>query len=169
MKLSKLGGSIETGIHTLGHSFIWVAATAVCLMMLLTFSDVIGRYLFNRPIKGAAEITEQMLVFVIFLAAAYLAAKNRHVRVDAVTSRLPSRGRAILDSVTSFACAGTVTLLVWQMGARAWDMILYPGSTTPILLVPLGPFVMVAAIGCLILCLEFWLQFSHALAQAVSK
>ena len=44
--------------------------TAILLfsMMILTFIDVIGRYLFNAPVYGAAEIIQILLIGVIFSA-----------------------------------------------------------------------------------------------------
>jgi len=35
-------------------------------MMVLTFVDVVGRYLLNRPLRGAFELTELGLVVLIF-------------------------------------------------------------------------------------------------------
>jgi TRAP-type C4-dicarboxylate transport system permease small subunit len=44
-----------------------VASSAILMcMMLLTFVDVVARYLLNRPIRGAFEVTELMLLVLIF-------------------------------------------------------------------------------------------------------
>ena len=44
-----------------------IAASALLLMMMvLTFADVVARYLLNRPIRGAFEITELTLLVLIF-------------------------------------------------------------------------------------------------------
>jgi len=49
------------------EALLGVAASMILLaMMLLTTVDVVARYLFNRPLRGAFEITELMLVVLIF-------------------------------------------------------------------------------------------------------
>ena len=48
-------------------TILGVAASAILLaMMLLTFVDVVARYVFSRPVRGAFEVTELMLVVLIF-------------------------------------------------------------------------------------------------------
>jgi len=167
MKLSVLLDCVEASIHALSRYLAWGAASAILLMTLLTFAHVVGRYFLRRPITGSEEITELMMVFAVFLAAAHVASKKGHVRVDVLISLLPRRARATLDSLTSLATAAIISLLVWQIGVRAWDNLLHPGPHTPVLWVPLGPFIMVAAIGCMALCLEFWLEFFHSLSQTL--
>ena len=42
-------------------AILGVAASAILLaMMLLTFVDVVARYVFSRPVRGAFEVTEQI-------------------------------------------------------------------------------------------------------------
>ena len=44
------------------------AALVLFCLMSLTTVDVIGRYFFNRPLRGAFEITELLLLTLIFAA-----------------------------------------------------------------------------------------------------
>ena len=44
-----------------------MAASAILfVLMLVTFVDVVSRYLFNWPLRGAFEVTELMLLVLIF-------------------------------------------------------------------------------------------------------
>ena len=45
-----------------------VAAIALFAMMALTFADVIGRKLLNASIPGSLEVTELLMLAVIFVA-----------------------------------------------------------------------------------------------------
>ena len=58
--------------------------TAILLfsMMILTFIDVIGRYLFNAPVYGAAEIIQILLIGVIFSAMPIVSKTNSHIAVE---------------------------------------------------------------------------------------
>ena len=44
----------------------YLGAVTLFLMMLLTTADVAGRYILNQPILGGLEITEFMIVSVVF-------------------------------------------------------------------------------------------------------
>jgi TRAP-type C4-dicarboxylate transport system permease small subunit len=58
-----------------------ILATSVVLMMLLTFVDVLGRYVFNAPIGGASEITQFLLAITVFSALPIVTWQNGHVVV----------------------------------------------------------------------------------------
>ena len=48
-------------------ALLGVVASAILLaMMLLTVVDVVARYVFSRPLRGAFEVTELMLLVLIF-------------------------------------------------------------------------------------------------------
>ena len=44
----------------------WIVSLLLFLMMAITFVDVIGRYLFNAPIFGAAEMIQFLLAGTVF-------------------------------------------------------------------------------------------------------
>ena len=49
------------------EGLLGVAASLILLaMMLLTFVDVVARYVLNRPVRGAFEVTELLLLVLIF-------------------------------------------------------------------------------------------------------
>ena len=138
-------------------------------MMVLLFSDVFGRYILKRPITGAQDIIEQLMLLVVFLALAYATAQKSHVIVEVVISRLSKMQSAILNCITSFASLVIVALITWKMGVRAWGLLLgMSGQTelTQTLEIPIGPFYTIAAIGALFLCLELVVSFFTNIAQA---
>ena len=69
-------------------------------MMLLTTCDVIGRYIFNRPITGAYEISEAMMVTVVFFFVGYTQATNAHVAVDLIVKVLPGKLKLVIEIIT---------------------------------------------------------------------
>ena len=60
----------------------YAAAFVLFGIMLLTTFDVAGRYLFHAPILGVFEVTEFMLVCVVFLSLAYTQSLKGHIEVD---------------------------------------------------------------------------------------
>lgn len=169
MKPGKIGSAIEGGTHWLSNSVAWVAKVVLFLMMLLVAADVTGRYVFTRPFEGTQEVIEVMMVVVIFLAMGYCTLKRGHVRVELVTSHLSGRTRAILDAFVSLAGTVIVALIVWQLSIRVWGELV---SSSPriswVLGIPAAPFILVAAIGVLAMCLELLVRLFRSLTSGDS-
>ena len=51
-------------------------------MVLLTFTDVIGRRLFNTPVFGAHDITEHLRAVIVFSGLPFLTANRAHLSID---------------------------------------------------------------------------------------
>ncbi len=89
------------------------AGTFLVLMSLATFGNVVLRYVFNSPIQWAEEFSRYAFIWVVFLGAAACSKRRTHIVIDAVTSLLPSRARAL--------CALTVeTVVLVLMAAIAY-------------------------------------------------
>jgi TRAP-type transport system small permease protein len=60
-----------------------IASITLAIMTMYIFLDVMGRYIFNHPLVGALEITEDyLMVIVIFFAISYTFTRNGHVSVE---------------------------------------------------------------------------------------
>ena len=118
-----------------------IAASALLmLMMLLTFADVVARYLLNRPIRGAFEITELTLLVLIFAGLPLVSHADEHVTMDFIDRILPPAARRVLLRVVHAACAGIMFFLAWQVWLKAGKIAAY-GDTTDVLRITVGPFV----------------------------
>ncbi len=58
------------------------------LLTLLVVVDVSMRYLFLKPIPGAAEMTELMLPYIAFCSFAYALVAGAHVRMTLVVNKI---------------------------------------------------------------------------------
>ena len=58
------------------------SAGLVFAMMILTFVDVVGRYVFTAPVFGAAEMIQFLLAMTIFAGLALVNASDDHISVD---------------------------------------------------------------------------------------
>ncbi len=123
-----------------------IAASALLFsMMVLTFADVMGRYIFNRPIPGAFEVTELGLLVLIFAGLPLVSHADEHVTMDFVDKLLsPSLLRA-LNRVVNLVCAAVMFFLTWQIWIKASKLSAY-GDTTEVLRVTIGPFVYFMAV-----------------------
>ena len=116
------------------------ASLILFLMMLLTFVDVVARYLFNFPLRGGFEVTELMLLVLIFAGLPLVSHADEHVTMDFIDRVLPEAGRRVLVRVVHAICAAVMFFLTWQVWIKAGKIAGY-GDTTDVLKITVGPFV----------------------------
>jgi TRAP-type C4-dicarboxylate transport system permease small subunit len=126
-----------------------VAASAILMvLMLVTFADVVSRYLLNWPLRGAFEVTELMLLVLIFAGLPLVSHADEHVTMDFIDRILPAAATRGLIRLVHGLCAAVMFFVAWQVWLKAGKIAGY-GDTTDVLRVPVGPFVyfMAAAVA----------------------
>jgi TRAP-type C4-dicarboxylate transport system permease small subunit len=118
-----------------------IAASVLLLcLMLMTFSDVVARYLFNRPIRGAFEITELLLLVLIFAGLPLVSHADEHVTMDFIDRMLPAAAVTPLVRMVHALVAAIFFFLTWQVLIKAGRISEY-GDTTDVLRITVGPFI----------------------------
>jgi len=122
-------------------ALLGVAASVVLLaMMLLTVVDVVARYRLKMPVRGAFEVTELMLVVLIFAGLPLVSFSDEHAVMDFVDRLLGPRGQRALQRVVHVVSAAFMFLLTWLMWLKA-DRIWAYRDATDVLRILYGPFV----------------------------
>jgi TRAP-type C4-dicarboxylate transport system permease small subunit len=118
------------------------AAAAILLfgMMVLTTADVISRYFFNWPLRGAFEVTELLLLALIFAGLPLASRAGEHVTLDFVDAMLGGRAQSVLRRAVDLVCGIIILALAWRVWVKA-DKIAGYGDTTDVLRLPVAPFV----------------------------
>src|SRR5215470_12115069 len=114
-------------------------------LMALTTADVIGRYILNAPIRGAFEVTELLLLALIFAGLPLASLADEHVTLDFVDMILGAGGRLLLRRLVDLICGLLILGLAWRTWIKAGKIEGY-GDTTEVLRIPVGPFVYFMAI-----------------------
>jgi TRAP-type C4-dicarboxylate transport system permease small subunit len=138
--------------------------TSLALMALITVVDVGGRYLLNRPLLGSLEMSELLMVFLVFGAFSVTELHNGHVEVDVLVNRMGPRARALCESFAALLSVAFWGAITWRTALRAQN-IGAAGETTPNLELPIGPFVWIAAAGCLLFTLALITRLLGALRR----
>ena len=142
------------------------ASLILFLMMLLTFVDVVARYLFNFPLRGGFEVTELMLLVLIFAGLPLVSHADEHVTMDFIDRVLPDAGRRFLVRLVHAVCAAVMFFLTWQVWIKAGKIAGY-GDTTDVLKITVGPFVYFMATMILLTGLvHLYKMFAPGEAQA---
>jgi tripartite ATP-independent transporter DctM subunit len=140
----------------------------------LTFvicADVAGRYLFDAPIQGAAEIVGFSVVAALFLAFPSTLRVGRFTRVEMLIERLRA-GRpgaaALLNALFHLVGAAVFGAIAWGTWPRfesAWSTGEITG-TPGVFTFAVWPFFGVIVFGAAATALEFVLQALQALGRA---
>lgn len=124
-----------------------LAATGLFAIMALTFFDVLGRKFLNNSITGSVELTELLMVVVIFASLPVVSLRGEHVLFDALDPYLPGRvvqvQKAIVHLVIAILLLGLAVLMWKTAGINAGT-----GETTAQLQVPKAPFIYGMAVLC---------------------
>lgn len=136
-------------IRSLSQLLGYVATVVLGFMMLLTVVDVTLRYLFNAPITGATELSEFMMVIVVFPAFAWVAVERSHIRVDLLISIWPRRVQLIVEIFVLLLSLGIYCIIAW----RAFVESMTVETTSSLLSVPHFPFYWIMTVGVIMLCL----------------
>ncbi len=100
-------------------------AVLLGLMTLVTFANVIARYVFNDNLLWALETTVFLFAWLVLLGASYCVKKNLHLGIDIVANMLSPKNRKIMTLFAVSACIVFSLLLL----KGSWDYW-YPFVTT---------------------------------------
>ena len=151
MKIAEIAGAIInkgiTVMAVLAAILILADALAVSVEVLLrNFLKITHAELF--------EITEYSLLWITFLAAAWLLKNNGHIRVDILVTRLNPRPRAIANLAVSVICTILFGIILWY-SVRLTLHDYLTGYTIGSVMRPLKwPVEIIIVIGFLLLFIE---------------
>ena len=95
-----------------------ISIAGLLFMLLLTFLNVILRYVFNSPITGSYEMT-RMAMIVLTPGIAVNILHKQCLWVDVLTVKFSRVGQMIIDAITLPTSVVIMGLLSWQ----AFEMI----------------------------------------------
>jgi TRAP-type C4-dicarboxylate transport system permease small subunit len=92
--------SLEKWLWRCELALVYAGVLATFLMMCLTSADALCRYLLNRPILGAYEITKKyLMVAAIFLGLSYAYRGGVFIRVTFLVDRLPPTLKQVANHI----------------------------------------------------------------------
>jgi TRAP-type C4-dicarboxylate transport system permease small subunit len=142
----------------LAQALLVVAATLAFLLSFLVVADVIGRTVFNSPVKGTPEIVSISIVIICYLQAAYAIRSGGMLRVDAFVSVLPARVRDALGVLGALLGAAFFGFILWgayEPAAYSWTSSEFEGEGA--LRVPVWPARFIIILGSALAVLNYLL------------
>ena len=94
------------------------------LMTVITFANVVARYVFNDNLLWALEATVFLFAWLVLLGASYAVKRSLHLGIDLLVNALGPAARRALGLVSVAACLAFAVLLL----IGSWDYW-YPFAT----------------------------------------
>ncbi len=99
----------------------WLSAIPVALIVILTFVDVLGRYVFSAPLRGSMEIIEFAMALVIFTALPSITRHRGHVSVSLIDGLFKGTAQRVKEMLCDAISAVALGLLTWRLGVQAME------------------------------------------------
>jgi TRAP-type transport system small permease protein len=129
-----------------------LSAAALFSIMWLTLADVTGRKFLNHSVPGGLEITEILMVIVIFGALPLVSWRGEHVVFDSLDRWIPDGLKLVQARLVHLSCAGLFGLMAWLLLQRGRRFAEY-GEITVHLQLPMGPVAWLMAVLLLLTAL----------------
>ena len=104
----------RTVVDTLEETLL---AITLGLMTLVTFANVVARYVFNSNILWGLEVTSILFAWLVLLGISYCVKVTAHLGVDAVVNLLPAQVRKVCTLIAVVLCIAYAFLLL----KGGWD------------------------------------------------
>ncbi len=124
-----------------------LCGTALFAIMVLTFFDVGGRKFLERSIPGSLELTELLMVVVIFAGLPLVSQRDEHVVFNSLDATLPAFVRRVQTVIVQLLCAAVMLGLGYLMTRTGYQFWL-TGETTAQLKLPKAPFIFGIGLLC---------------------
>jgi TRAP-type transport system small permease protein len=126
--LNRLLNSFSKGINI-------AMATALAIMAILVFGNVLLRYIFNTGITWSEEVSRYLFVWLTFIGAIGALKDNQHLGVDMLVKKLSPGARKI-----AFLISNVIVLYVlWLALEGSWKItLLNTKALSPALGIPMS-------------------------------
>ena len=142
-------------LDRLMEGFAWLAGLLMMFSLITVCIDVVMRYFFNRPTGWVLQFSEYILLYIPFLAAAFVLREESHIRVDIVLNRLTGKTRSLINMVTSLLACLVLAILTYYGTYITIDFYQRKVPTLKYLKIPEFLVIMVIPIGCFLFSIQF--------------
>ena len=143
----------------------YVASSFLILLMMITVIDVFLRYFFNSPITGTTEISQLMMIIIVFPALGWAAIDRVHIRVDLLIRLFPNRPKAIVNSITLLITLGIYIIIAW----RSFLESAVVNRQTSLINLPYAPFYWLMSVSLAVFCLAILTLIIEEIGKAVKR
>lgn len=129
-----------------------IAAFALAVLVVVTFTNVFMRYLFSAPLIWAEEVQLLCFLWMTFMGAGAAFRFGSHVAIEVVVDALPDKFKRIIE-IVDYILVILILGYVTYLGMTMMPLMLKIGKQTNILHIPFWFINIVMPIGCAVMIL----------------
>ncbi|MHB1653993.1 MAG: TRAP transporter small permease [Desulfitobacteriaceae bacterium] len=136
-----------------------VTALILGVLVLIVFSNVLGRYVFHSSLAWSEEISRFLLIWMVFLGSIIAYINNDHLGLDLLVKVLPLKLAQLIAVIADILVIYAIGLLIkggYRMTVESWDW-LSPATSTPYGYV----YIIVPIAGTILLLQAVFKTFRH--------
>ena len=139
-----------------------IGSVAVLSLMALATGNVILRFFFNAPYRGAYEVVGFLGAIVIAFALGDTQRRKGHIVVDILTDKFPKGVNRALDGISYFITMIFFAIVSWQL--FVWGMkISKSGEVSETIKIIFHPFIYSVGAGFVIFSFTLMIDFLKSL------
>jgi len=117
----RLLGRFASIFDRVNDIMVFLAGAVLIFALLSVTTDVVLRYYFRAPIMWAVVVNENNLLYITFLATAWVLRREGHVRVELVVSRLNPKAQNLIGLITSIIGVLACLAVTWYGALVTWQ------------------------------------------------
>lgn len=125
-----------------------IGGIPIIIMAVGIGREVVGRYFFGAPTQWSIELSENIMVWVVFLGAPYLIFRQGHIRADFFYLKYPKRMKAVADVIIYLAMLSYLGMLSYQAISYNYYLFTRGMKSSSAMSWPLSPIHLTVVIGC---------------------
>jgi TRAP-type mannitol/chloroaromatic compound transport system permease small subunit len=126
----------------------------IFLIMVISFTDVVARYVFNNPLLWGWLVNKQLFGVFILFAGIYTMSKQRHIRIEILYERFPPRLKLFARMIALLCFVTFMGVLVWQGAWMGWNSLMVGERAPGAFRLPLYPFKLLIPAAAFLFLLE---------------
>ena len=149
------------------RAFLYLAAFLAFALCFLVVADVLGRVVFNSPVKGTTEIVSLSIVVICYLQAGFAIRSGGMLHVDMFVSKGGPRAQSLFAALAALAGLVFFAAICWgsfEGASHAWVSNEFEGEGA--LRVPVWPARFVLVLGTFVAAFSYVLMLVQHLGNA---
>jgi TRAP-type C4-dicarboxylate transport system permease small subunit len=159
--MTTFGRQIANAIENMGRVLATIGSLCAFIIFVSMVTDVIGREVFSKSTEYAVDISELLMVPLVFLVLPYVAQVGANVKVDILTDRMSPVIRHVVYIISLLLFLPFAGLIAWTGWLSTYDAFRFNSVTAAG--IPLWPALLMIPIGAVLLCGQLLVQLTRAI------
>lgn len=128
-------------------------ASYLVVIPILT-AQVISRYVLGHSLSWSEELARYIFIWQIWLGSSYCVQKNRHIRIDIFTHKLPNGAKNVFETFVAIVSIAFLIFLTFK-GIKIVQMVSRMGQTSAALKLPMSYVYACIPVSCILMMIRY--------------